>query len=77
MAAKIDWLNCLACGACMNVCPELAISCEAIAVVDDEKCIECGACTEECPVGCIALERDIAHRSARPVRPRSHSRGWT
>lgn len=45
--------ECVACGACVDVCPESAITCDDIAVIDASKCCECGACIDECPSGAI------------------------
>ena len=48
---------CVACGACVKVCPRGAISvwrgCHA--VVDEAKCVGCGLCAKVCPAGCITL----------------------
>ena len=33
----------------VDVCPEGAITCDDIAVIDAAKCIDCGACIDECP----------------------------
>lgn len=41
--------ECVGCGACVDVCPEGAITCDDIAVIDAAKCIDCGACIDECP----------------------------
>ena len=41
--------ECVGCGACVDVCPEGAITCDDIAVIDASKCIDCGACIDECP----------------------------
>ncbi len=45
--------ECVGCGACVDVCPESAISCDDVAVIDAGKCIDCGACVDECPSGAI------------------------
>ena len=45
--------ECVGCGACVDVCPEGAITCDDIAVIDAAKCIDCGACIDECPGACI------------------------
>lgn len=47
---------CIACGACMPVCPVDAISEGEIYVIDPEKCIDCTACVEQCPVEAISLK---------------------
>lgn len=56
MPAKINKDECVACGACVDVCPEGAITCEDVAVVDEKKCLDCGACVDECPNNSITLE---------------------
>ena len=58
MAYKIDSGKCVACGACMRVCPVLAISVndEGKVVIDPEKCISCGTCLAVCPEGAPASE---------------------
>jgi len=55
MAVKVNKDECVACGACVDVCPVEAISVDETAVIDEEKCTECGACTEECPTGALEL----------------------
>jgi len=56
MVAKINKDECVACGACVDVCPEDAITCDDVAVVDEEKCLDCGACVDECPSDAITME---------------------
>jgi len=56
MPAKINKDDCVACGACAEVCPVEAITVDDVAVVDEEKCTDCGTCVDECPQECIALE---------------------
>lgn len=46
--------NCVACGACVDVCPSGAIAMEDVAVIDKSKCTDCGACVDEC--GSAAIE---------------------
>ena len=46
--------ECIACGACAEVCPEEAISeGDPIYVIDEELCIDCGLCVDECPSDAI------------------------
>ena len=48
---------CLACGGCISVCPQDAISMIADkASVDKDKCISCEICIKTCPVGAIIWE---------------------
>ena len=59
--AKPDRNICVACGACVKVCPRGAISVwrGCYAVTEKEKCVGCGLCAKICPSGCIELkERD-------------------
>jgi ferredoxin len=56
MVAKINKDECVACGACVDVCPEAAITCDDVAVVDEKKCLDCGACVDECPNNAITME---------------------
>ena len=51
---EVDEEKCLACGACISVCPQDAISMHAgKALVDRDKCISCAICIKACPVGAI------------------------
>ncbi len=53
MAHKITD-ECIACGACMEECPEGAISeGEDKYVIDADKCTDCGSCVEVCPTEAI------------------------
>lgn len=50
-----DW-KCIACGACVDVCPADARTLGPDgAAVDPERCQSCGACVDECPT--TAIER--------------------
>ena len=53
MAHKITE-ECINCGACIDECPESAISeADEIHIIDPEKCTDCGNCVEACPVEAI------------------------
>jgi ferredoxin len=55
--AKIDRKKCLACGGCISVCPQDAISWYANkALVNPDKCISCAICIRTCPIGAISGE---------------------
>jgi len=56
MPAKVNKDECVACGACVDVCPEGAITVEDVAIVDEKKCLDCGACVDECPNNSITVE---------------------
>ncbi|MFT0899326.1 DUF362 domain-containing protein [Candidatus Methanoprimaticola sp. MG2] len=47
--------ECVACGACSDVCPQDAILIEDVAVILGDKCVDCGACIDECPA-CAIVE---------------------
>lgn len=51
---KVDSTTCVACNACVSVCPTEAITMvDSKAVIDPEKCIGCGACAPVCPTKAI------------------------
>lgn len=53
---KINEEDCIACGTCVENCPEDAISIESnSASIDREKCIGCGMCIAVCPEGAVAI----------------------
>ena len=41
--------DCIACGTCLDECPESAISEGDIYTIDPEKCTDCGTCVDACP----------------------------
>ena len=48
---KINTDVCVACGGCIDLCPEIAIMMVDDQVkTDPEKCIECNICVKVCPV---------------------------
>ncbi|MCK4563200.1 MAG: 4Fe-4S binding protein [Verrucomicrobia bacterium] len=56
MAAQVDREECTGCSACVDVCPEEAITMDGdIAVIDAAKCTECGLCVDACPVEAISI----------------------
>ena len=57
MPAEVDAELCTACEACVESCPEEALSMQDdVAVVDQETCSDCGSCVEACPVEAITLD---------------------
>jgi len=61
--AFVDQNICVACGACMKVCPKGAVSIYrgCYAAVEEGRCVGCGLCAKTCPAGCITVkERSVA-----------------
>jgi Fe-S-cluster-containing hydrogenase component 2 len=51
---KVDRDVCVGCGACINLCPRLAIRfIDGKSYIDQQSCIECGTCREGCGVDAI------------------------
>lgn len=46
--------ECIACGVCVDDCPQNVLEMQDVAtVVDEDSCIACGICQENCPAGAI------------------------
>ena len=55
-----DPKKCTLCGACIDTCPEDAITVEKNRIkIDRKKCIQCLCCVEVCDVGAMRLKRLI------------------
>ncbi len=50
---SVNAKDCVACGACAEVCPQDAITVDDVASIDMDLCVDCGACVDECPAGAI------------------------
>ncbi len=51
--------GCVACGTCLDSCPNEAISMDDALgryVIDGGKCVDCGTCADNCPMSCISQE---------------------
>jgi len=62
MAAGISYIDtdfCVACGACVNVCPKEALYVYKgrFAAVKSEFCVGCGICSKKCPAGAISIQK--------------------
>ena len=55
--AVVDRGRCVACGACVKICPKGALSIwkGCYAEINPEKCVGCGLCGKNCPAGCITV----------------------
>lgn len=54
MAVKINTDECIACGVCVDECPQNALSVDAYCEVDEDACIDCGICIDNCPVDALS-----------------------
>ncbi|MEW6328712.1 MAG: 4Fe-4S binding protein [Candidatus Micrarchaeota archaeon] len=52
---RIDASKCLYCGACVGVCPQLALRLREVVVEKNDKCNECGICARACPNKAITV----------------------
>lgn len=64
---EVDSEKCIACGACISICPvnTMAFAEDFSVVFNKEKCIgsTCGTCVEACPVRAIKLIQQSSHKS--------------
>ncbi len=58
MAIKVNQEECIACGACLSVCPFGAIVMQDEKAYITEACTACGACVDTCPVEAILREEE-------------------
>jgi ferredoxin len=56
---EIDRKKCLRCGACVSVCPVMALELREDGGIqnDSAKCTLCGICQKVCPAGAIKVEK--------------------
>ncbi|HOT07232.1 MAG: Ferredoxin [Methanosaeta sp. PtaB.Bin039] len=51
----VDRYRCGYCGACVGVCPEMALELVETWIEISPECVECGRCTKICPTGALEL----------------------
>lgn len=59
MAYVIDGDKCVACGNCVESCPQKAICELEHFIIKAKECISCGACASECPVDAIYRDDNV------------------
>lgn len=57
LLAVVETENCVACGACVPVCPVGAIGLDSVALVDADRCIGCARCLAVCPQNALTLRK--------------------
>jgi len=66
--STIDAEMCTGCGACIEICPMVAIEDDdGVSQVIKERCIGCGLCVNTCPVEAISMEEREDRTEAPPV----------
>ena len=55
MAVNINTDDCIACGICVDECPQEALTVNDTCEVDADACIDCGICVDACPQDALAL----------------------
>ncbi len=54
---SIDRKKCLTCGACVSVCPTIALELKHKIECDEKLCTLCSICEKICPVKAIKVEK--------------------
>ncbi|NOZ81809.1 MAG: ferredoxin [Candidatus Micrarchaeota archaeon] len=57
MGWKLDREKCNVCGACVGVCPRLALELNTALIHSKTLCNLCGLCEKVCPVGAIKVQK--------------------
>jgi ferredoxin len=56
VTVTINRSKCGYCGACVSVCPRLALDLKEVWIdVDENLCSKCGICKKICPIGAIEV----------------------
>jgi len=57
---KVDYNNCILCGACVKACPAKVISIKCNrTTIDYSGCIACFCCSEACPASAIKIKKSV------------------
>ena len=54
MAVTISADDCIACGICVDECPQGALTVDDVCKVDEDLCVDCGSCVDACPSNAIS-----------------------
>ncbi len=55
----INRYKCGYCGACVGVCPAIALELVETWLEVDDSCVGCGICTKICPLGALELTEEV------------------
>lgn len=53
---KVDRYKCGYCGACVSVCPMVALDLVEAYIEIGDKCSDCGICVRVCPMGALEIK---------------------
>lgn len=61
----VDYRNCIRCSACVQACPQKAITLGAERIaIDKKKCISCFCCLEACPASALKVKKSVLAKIA-------------
>lgn len=58
----VDQALCAGCAMCVTACPEGAIECPGLAVIDPNRCTECLECLDYCPTDALTKRKPLKER---------------
>ncbi len=57
MSFNLDASKCIYCGACVGVCPFLALRLREVKI-EEKGCTNCGICEKACPMNAITITKE-------------------